>query len=71
MKSLRLRNGNVVFLGFGADGVHDGIYSIPVTGGTVKSVVASGSPRPEGTGANFGYQDFIQSFSMAISATGR
>ncbi len=71
MKSLRLRNGNVVFHGFGADGVHDGIYTVPVTGGTVKAVVASGSPRPEGTGANFGYQDFIQSFNYGYLGDGQ
>ena len=71
MKSLRLRNGNVVFLGFDANGLVDGIYTVPVTGGTVKSVVASGSARPEGTGANFGFQDFIQSFSYGYLGDGQ
>lgn len=71
VKSLRLRNGNVIFLGFGADSLHDGIYTVPVTGGTVKSVVASGSLRPEGSGASFGFQDFIQSFNYGYLGDGQ
>ncbi|HKP93499.1 MAG TPA: hypothetical protein VJS88_06355, partial [Chthoniobacterales bacterium] len=70
MKNLRLRNGDLVFIGYGADGLHDGIYTIPATGGTLKSVVGSGSPRPEGNGS-FGYQDFIQSFSPGYLGDGR
>ncbi|HEX4665865.1 MAG TPA: DUF11 domain-containing protein [Chthoniobacterales bacterium] len=71
MKALRLRNGNTVFFGIGADGLHDGIYTIPVGGGTLKSVVASGSVRPEGTGATFGYQDFLQGFAYGYLGDGQ
>jgi len=70
VKNLRLRNGDITFLGYGADGLHDGIYTIPAAGGTLNSVVGSGSARPEG-GANFGYQDFIQSFSLGYLGDGR
>lgn len=70
LKSLRLRNDDVVFNGFGADAIHDGIYSVPVAGGAVESIVASGSARPEGSGT-FGYQDFLQSFNFGYMGDGR
>ena len=71
MKNVRLRNGTVVFLGYGASQLHDGFYSVPVEGGTVKSVATTETVRPGGNGAKFGYQDFIQNFSLGYMGDGK
>jgi uncharacterized repeat protein (TIGR01451 family) len=71
MKNVRLRNDDVVFLGFGAGGLHDGFYSVPVEGGAVKSVATTESVRPGGDGAKFGYQDFIQNFTIGYMSDGK
>lgn len=67
----RLRNDVVTFRGFGADQMHDGIYSVPVGGGAVASVVNSGSLRPEGTGIAFDYAAFYSGFSMGNLSDGQ
>ena len=71
MKNLRLRNGTVVFLGFGASQLHDGFYSVPVAGGTVSTLATTETVRPGGDGSKFGYQDFIQNFSLGCMGDGK
>jgi uncharacterized repeat protein (TIGR01451 family) len=71
MKNVRLRNDTVVFLGYGANQLHDGFYSVPVGGGTLKSVATTETVRPGGSGAKFGYQDFIQNFSLGEMGGGK
>jgi uncharacterized repeat protein (TIGR01451 family) len=71
MKNVRLRNGTVVFLGYGANQLHDGFYAVPAEGGALTSVATTESVRPGGSGATFGYQDFIQNFSLGEMGDGK
>ncbi len=63
----RLRNDTVVFVGYGANSDRNGIYSVPVGGGTLRAVVDQTTLRPEGTGAFFSYQNLNQIYFGSLA----
>ena len=66
---VRLRDGIAAFIGFGHT-QNDGIFAVPVGGGTVKQVVGPGFVRPDNPTKTFGYQDLIQSFAGGTMGDG-